>query len=190
MGGTFDPIHIGHLFIAEDIKEKLKLDKVIFIPNGTPPHKKAKTADNIRFEMTKIAINKNDNFIISDIEIKRKKYSYTIDTLKELKQKYLEDEFYFILGSDSIMEIHKWKDYKEIFKFTNIVCYMRKGFDISKVKLEKELYSKVIFEDSIIIDISSTMIRHRVKNNKSIRYIVPDEIINYIEKNSLYRNIY
>lgn len=186
MGGTFDPIHMGHLFIAEDIKERLDLDKIIFIPNGTPPHKEAETPDKCRLEMTEAAIIDNEDFLLSDIEISGEEYSYTVKTLQKLNDEYPEDEFFFIVGSDSVMSFHEWREYRKIFDLCTLVCYRRANFDEEKVQLEEELCSQIIFVDSVILDISSTLIRERVREGRSIRYIVPDEIVKYIEKNNLY----
>ncbi|MDO5707404.1 MAG: nicotinate-nucleotide adenylyltransferase [Andreesenia angusta] len=187
MGGTFDPIHLGHLIISEYIRVELGLDKIIFIPNGRPPHKKVSTSDEDRYLMTKMAIEDNEFFEISDIEIKGEVHSYTIDTIKELKKMDSNVEYFFIIGSDSAKNFHKWKDYREIFEYCKIVCYQRKGFNLDDLSLENELSSKIIFIDSMLLDISSTEIRRRVKEKKSIKYLVTDIVEKFIYQKKLYQ---
>lgn len=185
MGGTFDPIHLGHLIISEYIREELDLDKIIFVPNGTPPHKDARTSDEDRYQMTKIAIEDNEFFEISDIEI-REGYSYTIDSIKKLDNIYPDSELFFIIGSDSAKSFHKWKDYREIFKFCKIVCYERKGFSTEELSIERELSKDIIFISSMLFDISSTVIRDRIRDGLSIKYLVSSEVEKYIYYNNLY----
>ena len=135
LGGTFNPVHIGHLILAEEAREKLKLDKIIFIPTALPPHK-----DNLdiapadkRLKMLKLAISGNKYFAVSDIEIKRQGRYYTIDTLNELKRKYSRDELYFIIGSDLLKYLNEWKDLHEIIKMVKFVCARRPGYPLEQI---------------------------------------------------------
>lgn len=193
MGGTFDPIHTGHLIIGEYARTTLDLDKIIFIPVGLPPHKdnsKVSTSSK-RLEMTKLAISSNSYFYLSSIEVDRKEITYTIDTIKELKKIYKEDELYFVIGGDSLFEIEKWKDFEQLIKLCKFVVLERPGRtkeEIEQKKIELKLSYKIELEKiySPLIDISSTEIRERVKNNLSIKYLVPESVEAYIMYHKLY----
>lgn len=187
VGGTFDPIHIGHLFIAEDVRKALKLDKIIFIPNGTPPHKSVKTDEADRLYMVRLATEDNENFELSDIEIFKKENSYTVDTLSALREAYPEDEFFFIMGSDSLLSIHTWKNYEKIFDMSNIVCLKRPGFDFHELEIAQSLMGQILFLDSLMLEISSTDIRKRISEGRNIKYLVTDKVERYIIEKSLYR---
>ncbi len=190
MGGTFDPIHLGHLFIAQEIFEQLDLDKILFIPNGTPPHKKASVSEEDRLEMVENALSDNPNFEVSDIELFKKEKSYTVDTLTELKEKDPDSDIYFIIGSDSVLSIDTWKNYEEIFELCTIVCYERPGFNVDDINISEKLRGKIIFIDSILLEISSTDIRNRVFTNKSIKYLVRESTEKFIKMRNLYRRAY
>ena len=192
MGGTFDPIHYAHLATAEFIRDNYKLDKILFIPSGNPPHKKDSITDKYhRYNMVLLSTNNNDDFIVSDIEIKREKKTYTIDTLRELKEKYKNIEIYFITGADAICEIETWKDVEENFKLSNFIAATRPGISLltSNEKIEelKAKYNANI-ENVYVpsLDISSTYIRNQLNNNKTIRYLVPDMVQEYIYNKRLY----
>lgn len=187
MGGTFDPIHLGHLFIAQEIFEQLKLDKIVFIPNGTPPHKTARVSERDRLEMVEDAISDNPNFEVSDIELFKNENSYTVNTLTELMERAPKSDIYFIIGSDSALDIGKWKNYKKIFELCTIVCYTRPGFDIKRMDIEEDLKGKIIFVDALMLEISSTDIRKRILENKCIKYLVRETTENFIKKKNLYR---
>ncbi|MCF6465359.1 nicotinate-nucleotide adenylyltransferase [Clostridium sp. Cult2] len=194
MGGTFDPIHNGHLTLAEYSRTTFSLDKILFIPTGKPPHKDDIdiSSNNHRYDMTLLAINSNPYYFLSSIEIHREGTTYTIDTIKYLKSKYNNTKFYFILGSDSLYQIHKWKDYKELLSSCNFIVAKRKYLDNNKleerIKELSELYkSNMNILESPLIDISSTEIRNRIKNQLSIKYLVPESVELYIEKNKLYK---
>ena len=192
MGGTFDPIHLGHLMIAQFVKEFLNLDKVIFIPTGNPPHKEKFTSADFRYNMTKLAINDNSDFIISDIETKLKDHSYSVDTVKKLKEIYF-GKFYFIIGTDSLFMLETWKDLNELSKLVDFACLVRPGYDNrkdinSQMELLKNKYNSIIhLIDAPLYDISSTDIRKYISNGASVKYLVPDIVIGYIEKNGLYK---
>ncbi|WP_077368050.1 nicotinate-nucleotide adenylyltransferase [Anaerosalibacter sp. Marseille-P3206] len=194
MGGTFDPIHLGHLILAEETRIQLNLDKVVFIPTGEPPHKKNKSVlEPIhRYEMTLLATTDNPNFQVSALEIKKEGVSYTIDTMKYLKSLYSDSIFYFITGADSLVNITSWRNADELLTLCKFVTTKRRGIPNSEldnaVRRINEKYGETVYLLSIpYIEISSTDIRNRVKNGESIRYYVPDSVETYIRKNNFYR---
>jgi nicotinate-nucleotide adenylyltransferase len=195
MGGTFDPIHYGHLVTAEAVRDKFKLDKVIFVPAGNPPHKfRRKVTDKkIRYLMTILATVTNPYFEVSTIEIDREGYTYTIDTIRELKNAYgSKSELYFITGADAILEILTWRNSNELLKLCNFVAATRPGYgqDSIKRKLDyiKKLYKKDVYEVTVpSLAISSTDIRNRVYENRPIKYLLPESVERYIEKCNLYK---
>jgi len=182
LGGTFNPIHIGHLILADEIRQVCGLDKVFFVPTNVPPHK---DADDIiesfhRLGMVKLAVEDNPYFAVSDMEIKRGGRSYTIDTVKAFKNLYPKDEISFIIGSDLFKYLDEWKDLPEIIDMVKFIVARRPGsFD--------SLPSHIETLDIHTVDISGFEIRERIKNNKSYRYFVPEKVVSYIEKNKLYR---
>jgi len=183
LGGTFNPVHIGHLILAEEVREKLALDKVIFIPTWLPPHK-----DNVdiafatdRLNMLKLATKSNKFFGVSDIEIKRQGRSYTIDTLRELKDKFRRDELYFIIGSDLLKYINEWKDLEEINKMVKFIAATRPGYPLEKIPT----YINTLAIRAV--DVSGFEVRQCVKENKSFGYLVPDKVFDYIKKRKLYK---
>ncbi|MDD5618304.1 MAG: nicotinate-nucleotide adenylyltransferase [Candidatus Omnitrophica bacterium] len=182
-GGTFNPIHFGHLVLAEQAYEKLGLDKIIFIPSFYPPHKKNSEIilASHRYNMVKLAIRKNPRFEISDIEIKRKGRSFLIDTLRELKKIYPKAKLFFISGSDVSDQMNRWKSINEIFSLAKFVLAKRPGYRLKK-------YSKNISVISITeLDISSSMIRRKIKTHQSIRYLMPLRVYRYIKQRGLYK---
>ncbi|MFQ6003306.1 MAG: nicotinate-nucleotide adenylyltransferase, partial [Candidatus Zixiibacteriota bacterium] len=185
-GGTFDPIHMGHLVLAEQVREKFQLEQVIFIPSASPPHKTEQELSLAihRFEMTKLALEGNDCFSASDIELKREGLSYTVETLRKLKELYKDSEIYFLTGSDVLDEITTWKDPEEIYKLATIVIGVRPGFD--KFDPENHFAKKSIIVKITGVDISSTQIREKVKRGESIKYLVPSKVEEYIKKKNLY----
>ena len=192
MGGTFDPIHYAHLATAEFIRDNYKLDKILFIPSGNPPHKKGNITDKYdRYNMVLLSTVNNDDFIVSDIEIKREKSTYTIDTLKVLKQIYKNAEIYFITGADAICDIETWKDVEGNFKLANFIAATRPGISLlranEKIKELKDKYNANI--ESVYVpslDISSTYIREQLNKHKTIRYLVPELVQEYIYNKKLY----
>ncbi len=183
LGGTFNPVHIGHLILAEEAREKLGLDKIIFVPAALPPHK-----DNLniapandRLKMLKLAIKGNKFFAVSDIETKRQGRSYTIDTLKELKDKFSHDELYFIIGSDLLKYLNEWKDLGQIIKMVKFLAATRPGYPLQQ--LPPYIQTLAIRA----VDISGFEVRAQVKGNKSFRYLVPDKVFDYINKRKLYK---
>lgn len=185
-GGTFDPIHIGHLIAAEDIFRILKLNKIIFVPTGIPPHKtyKVLTDAKHRFAMVKLAIKGNPKFSISNYEIRKKEEAYSIDTVRYFKKRLGNKvKLYFIIGSDIVSELHTWKDVKELIKLCNFIVMTRQGFKVPKEKIKK--IGKFI--DIKSENISSREIRRLVKKDESIKYLVPKPVEKYIYEEKLYR---
>ncbi|MFQ3548354.1 MAG: nicotinate-nucleotide adenylyltransferase [Armatimonadota bacterium] len=191
MGGTFDPIHYGHLILAEHAFEKFRLDKIIFVTAAEPPHKsgmvEASSVD--RFNMTAEAIANNDHFEYSDIEMNRKGPSYTIDTLKEIPRVYGGDVIvYLLLGADEAANFMKWREPQGIMNRSTVVVANRPGFPIrdTLLKLPSDVADRVKILEMPGVDISSTDIRKRVKEGKSIKYLTPDGVIKYILDNNVY----
>ncbi|HEX2952214.1 MAG TPA: nicotinate-nucleotide adenylyltransferase [Armatimonadota bacterium] len=189
MGGTFDPIHYGHLAIAEQARECYNLDLVLFIPAGAPPHKSFWRLDaEQRYLMVEMATADNPHFNVSRMEIERTGRSYTVDTLQELKNRYPHTELYFIIGADSALEFHLWREPQEILRLAHVVAATRPGFALGQL----QPFPHIAEEQQIAtfttpgLDISSTEIRARVQRGQSIRYLVPDPVAMFIDKNKLY----
>lgn len=190
-GGTFDPIHIGHMILMENVINNLYLDKIYVLPNSNPPHKleNKKTALNLRLKMVNETIKDNSKLEINDYDYRDNEIHYTFNTINYFKKTYPNDEFFFIMGEDSFLDIEKWKNYKEILKENLIIFkrYSNKNFSlISKINQVRKYNKNIYLIDNIALDISSTLIRNLVKENKSIRYLVNDEVINIIKEEKLY----
>lgn len=185
-GGTFNPIHSGHLIVAEDARELLCLEKIIFIPSYIPPHKKQITSSKHRYRMAELAIKNNPNFEISDIELKRKGRSYTVDTLREFKKRYTDFELYFLMGVDQLLEIETWKTPDEVFRLCKVVVLSRPGYEIKNSRTTRMGGYDLMPIEVTLVDISSTEIKKRVADGRSFRYLVPQNVEEYIKKNRLY----
>lgn len=193
-GGTFDPIHLGHLYIAYEAKTTLGLDKIIFMPSGNPPHKQQKKVTNscMRYEMVKKAIDGYEKFEVSDYEIKKIEKSYTYETLEYLKDNYKDSEIYFITGGDCLIELHNWKNVWHILKLCKFVVFNRPGYTKEqfleeKNKIEKKYSTEIIYLPLLALEISSTMIRERIKNRLSVEFFVPSKVNDFIMSNNLYK---
>ncbi len=195
MGGTFDPIHYGHLMLAEQIRTSFHLDEVIFIPVGKAPHKTLSNAaqKEQRFEMVKLAVASNPYFTLSDIEIRQSGTTYTIDTISELQsQLSKDDELFFITGADAILLLESWKDYQSLVKKVKFIGATRPGYEKEvleeKTRVLQTKYGAQI-ELSVVpaLAISSTDIRDRVYEEKSIKYLLPEVVEDYIHQNFLYK---
>lgn len=182
LGGTFNPIHIGHLILADEVREKLGLDKVIFVPTYIPPHKQNSevAAADERLRMVKAAIKGNKFFKTSDIEIKRKGPSYTVDTVKALNKKFPGEELYFIAGSDLLKYLDEWKDFQELLGLMKFVVATRPGYPLEKIPAYVQRVS------IRAVDVSAFEIRECIKESKSFRYLVPEAVFEYINKKKLY----
>ena len=183
-GGGFDPIHIGHLVEAQYAAEELGLDKLLFIPTGDHPLKPQSASSQDRLEMTRIAIEGNPFFELSDIETKRAGKSYTIDTLQQVKKLFSAKEHYLIVGIDNADTFHKWHRMDEILDMCKVVVLSRMMTD--DYVLLPSLLEKITILDSPIIETSSTEIRERLEDGKSIHYLVPDKVREYIDTHGLY----
>lgn len=195
MGGTFDPIHYGHLVAAEMARVEFGLDKVLFIPTGTPPHKQGReiSAAEMRFEMVRLAVEDNPYFEASRLEIERGGFSYTVDTLKTLQEKFMDCELYFITGADALREIFTWHEPQKIFSMAYVIGVTRPGFEtvdfLNKTWQEHpETSGRIKFFEVPALAISSTDIRARARRGEPVRYLLPESVRSFIEKNQLYRD--
>lgn len=187
MGGTFNPPHLGHLICAEEVYDHFKFDKVIFIPSARPPHKDNNEVLDAqhRYMMTLLAVEANPHFEISRIELDRPGRSYSIETVRELKLEYGQDtELYWIIGADSILDMCIWKDVDELLDICNFVAINRPGYNLSKT--DPRFLKKVQLFKVTDVDISASEIRQRVEQGKTIKYLVPPDVENYIYENGLY----
>jgi nicotinate-nucleotide adenylyltransferase len=194
MGGTFDPIHTGHLATAEAVRVEYDLEKVLFIPAANPPHKQHfQVAKSLhRYIMTVMATHSNPHFYVSSIEIERPGLSYAIDTVLELISQYgVNTEFYFIVGSDTVSELPSWKDIGRLLEICHFIAANRPGSayaldDVIKLFGEQG-YNRIHSLPTPELEISSTDIREKVRQGRSIKYIVPESVENYICKENLYK---
>lgn len=192
MGGTFDPIHYGHLIAAEEARHKFNLSQVSFVPCGIPPHKKdyKVTAAEHRYAMTLLATASNPYFSVSRVEIDRPGPSYAVDTIKIFRKQFGEDvELFFITGLDAVLEVLTWKNPDELVRLCHFIAVTRPGYDAQK--LQEQLPAHYLDRISLLaipgVDISSTMIRERVRKGEPIRYLTPDAVCDYIAKHRLYK---
>lgn len=181
-GGSFNPIHLGHLITVEEVREKLKLDKVLFVPTFLPPHKQKLIDYHHRWTMVNLAIKNNPYFEISDIEKKIKGKSFTIETLRLLAQKYPKTQLYLIIGADEFLLLDTWHEPDKLTQYATLVVMLRpqQKLDINR----KMVKTKIIKVTQI--DISSSEIRRAIKLGKSVRYKISEAVYDYIKKNKLY----
>ena len=193
MGGTFDPIHLGHLATAESARELFALDEILFIPAARPPHKLARrvTDENHRLTMTELATRSNKFFRVSDMEIRRTGLSYTLDTINELHKIFGgSTELFFIIGADSLADLSKWHAARELVAKCHFIATTRQGVDVDFSAVEK--FFGAAANEHIHrcttpgLEISSTDIRERVKAQRSIKYLVPEVVEEYITREGLY----
>ncbi len=211
IGGTFNPIHYGHLAAAEEVRDRLKMDRVLFIPSFLPPHKQEEDMPSAaqRLEMVRLATSSNSRFKVSDIEVKREGKSYTIDTIEALIPQHPGAELYFITGLDSFLDIQTWKNWQRLLSRCSFVVLSRPGYlfaDLTKIGFmqgaaedlaaldRRSTESAVIRFEAFIVylerislyDISSTDIRRRVRQARTIKYHLPESVEHYIIENKLY----
>ena len=192
LGGTFDPIHIGHLRMAEHVFQSMDLEKIIFIPAYVPPHKLGQdfAPAQDRYAMTKLAVADNPHFIVSDMELKRSGVSYTIDTIRQLHNLYPDKELHFIIGADSVAQLHTWHNIEEMLELTRFVAVWRPGYEDAMDELVRHLgegaKQRVLLLDTPVYDISSTEIRTRIRQGASLAGFVPKAVENYIYEHGLY----
>lgn len=192
MGGTFNPVHNAHLLVAEMAREQYALDKVIFITGGNPPHKNGMTDALHRFNMTRLAIADNAFFSDDNFEIKKSGKSYTVHTLEYLRERYPSDKLFFITGEDSLVDLPKWYNPAKILEMCTLLVFPRKSREslMRTLKKIKSRYGGEIYPiDAPVIEISSTDIRKRIEEDKTVKYMLPDTVIKYIKENHLYEGM-
>ena len=194
LGGTFDPIHYGHLLLGEAAREQFNLDRVIFMPNNLTTYKNRKeiTSGDMRYQMVKMAIADNPYFTCSRLEVDKPEGTYSYDTIKQLQVMYAGDDIYFIVGGDSIISIDTWYRAPDLLKSCTILAAVRAGDDIAALDtkskaLESNYGADVRLMNFGRIDISSTDIRERIQNGRSVRYLLPENCIEFICMKGLYK---
>lgn len=189
MGGTFNPVHNAHLLIANKALDQYKLDRIVFITSGTPPHKTAMLDARHRFNMTHLAIEDTNVFSDDDFEINRAEKSYTVHTLEYLKEKYPLDELFFIIGEDSLMDLPKWYEPEKILELAALLVFPRtsmKSLERTLAEIKKSFSGEIFLIDAPVMPISSTEIRERIREGKTVKGMLPDKVLRYIEENRLY----
>ena len=194
MGGTFDPVHYGHLVAAEAVRVEYNIDRVIFIPAGNPPHKRRQniTGAEHRYRMTRLAVSSNPFFEVSRLEIDRKGMSYTVDTIKELRHLCGSgSDIYFITGADALLDILTWHKIDELLGLCRFVAVTRPGYRNSDLegqieKLKDSLHSDICMTEIPSLAISSTDIRNRVREGRPIKYLLPEAVEEYIFETGIY----
>jgi nicotinate-nucleotide adenylyltransferase len=181
VGGTFDPIHCGHLLIGSEVKEALSLDEIWYMPNKIPPHKKDRHITPLydRLHMIELAIANNQDFVLATDEVDREGLSYTFDTMTMFRKNYPHHTFFFIIGGDMVEYLPKWYKVDELLQLVQFVGVTRPGYTV-------ETSYPIITVEIPEFAVSSSLIRKRVKNGKSIRYLVPAHVQHYIEEKGLY----
>ncbi|MBQ3665524.1 MAG: nicotinate-nucleotide adenylyltransferase [Lachnospiraceae bacterium] len=193
MGGTFDPIHIGHLIMAQSALSELQLDQIVFMPSGNPPHKSSNLISDagVRLDMVKVAIDNNEKFVYSDFELKREGIIYTSDTLELIKKQYDHIEIYFIVGADSLLDIEKWHEPDKIFRLCKMVVVDRDNSNEKIIAMKEYLslkyHAEIFYINSPLVCISSTYIRNCVAKNQSVKYLIPESVEEYISTHHLYQ---
>jgi nicotinate-nucleotide adenylyltransferase len=192
LGGTFNPPHLGHLVAAQEAHRELALDRVLFIPAGTPPHKPVEDEPGARhrLELCRLAVGDDDRFSVSDIELQRDGPSYTVDTLKELRTHAPSDDLFLILGGDIAAGLPRWHEPERVLELATVAIAKRRG--TAKSTVDEALAQlrggeRARFFQMPRIGISSTLVRRRVRAGQPIRYFVPDGVMHYIETHGLYR---
>ncbi|NJO03921.1 MAG: nicotinate-nucleotide adenylyltransferase [Bacteroidia bacterium] len=182
--GSFNPIHIGHLIIGNTLAESQHLDQVWFVVSPHNPFKQQKTLlhEFDRFDMVELATQDNDRLRASDIEFHLPKPSYTIDTLTYMQEKYPQHQFALLMGSDNLSHFHKWKNYDKILEYYRLYVYPRPHREPSAL----DTHSQITFVEAPLLDISATYIRQAIRENKSIQYLVPESVENYIRRKNFY----
>ena len=194
MGGTFDPVHYGHLVAAEAAREAFSLDSIIFVPAGIPPHRDEKevTPARHRYLMTLLAIMSNPYFQISRVDLDRGRVTYTVDTLTDLRKELPPDaNMYFITGADAILEILSWKEPERVLSMAEFIAVTRPGYGLDRLSkalgpLYEEFQDRIHILEVPPVGISSTDIRRRLAEGRSIRYLVPETVLTYINNQGLY----
>lgn len=196
MGGTFDPIHMGHLILGESAWEQFSLEKVLFMPSGNPPHKKLRhgATNEQRTEMVRLAISSNEHFELSLAEMHELGYVYTNETLKRLRAENPDTDYYFIMGADSLHDFHTWREPQSICDQCVLVAAVRDQMPMEELdsrieQLKTQFHADIRKLESPNLDISSHIIREKCENKESIRYYVPDAVMNYIFDRGIYGSV-
>lgn len=193
LGGTFDPVHMGHLHMAEAVYERMQLEQIMFIPAYVAPHKVGLdfAPAEERFRMTQLAVEPYSQFVVSDIELRRSGVSYTIDTVRELSKIYAGRELYFIIGADSVVQLHTWNNIYDLLELATFVAAGRPGYEgvMEQVvaTLGAEAAKRIVLLDTPEYDISSTDIRTRIRSGQSLAGLVPSDVEEYIRSHGLYK---
>ena len=183
MGGTFDPIHHGHLVAASEVAKSFDLDEVVFVPTGTPWQKTNVTESEHRYLMTVIATASNPQFTVSRVDINREGFTYTVDTLRDLREQMPDAELFFISGADAVEQILGWKDVEKLWDLAHFIAVTRPGHELSLLDLPNNHVSLL---EIPALAISSTDCRERVSSGYPVWYLVPDGVVQYIAKHGLY----
>lgn len=199
LGGTFNPIHMGHLMMSEYIREELGFEDVLFMPTGNPPHKTHGVLDaEERLDMVRLATEDNPHFSVSDIEVRREGLTYSVDSIRILEDLFPQDEFHFLIGSDILLDLKDWRKISELAASIPFVLAVRPGFDAmtrermtEEITLLKERHNlRITVVPTPRYEISSTDLRARLRESRSVRYLIPDIVAKYIEAHGLYREIH
>lgn len=192
MGGTFNPIHNGHLMLAEQAYEQFELDQVLIMPNKKPYYKEIEggVSEEDREAMVRLAVDENDHFCFSDIELTRNQVTYTVDTLEELHKNNPDNEYYFIMGQDSLDYLESWKNAERIMELAVIVAACRNDrgdvVDTKIQELKERFCAKIVRLNSPNLEISSSYLREALHHGRSCRYLIPDAVLRYIKEKKLY----
>ena len=190
MGGTFDPVHYGHLVTAEEAYHHFELDKVIFVPSGMPPHKRDGEVSCAldRYNMTVMATEDNPHFEVSSCEVDKDEFSYTVDTIRYFNDLYHGDKLYFVVGTDALLEMHTWRRPYEILDMCELIVATRPGYELSAFDSEflNHFSNKINVFEIPALDISSTDIRERIRGSRPVKYLLPDRVADYIRSRGLY----
>lgn len=194
LGGTFDPVHVGHLALAEAARTAFDLDRVLFIPAAVPPHKPggAVAAAEDRLAMVRRAVDAAPYFAVSEVELERQGPSYTVDTLADLQQRHPDAELYFITGADEVLALDTWHEPQRLLQLARFIAATRPGFDLSRLaQMESRLgpvaRGRLLPLEWLELGLSSTDLRRLLSEGRSVRYLVPELVVEYIEERRLYR---
>ena len=183
LGGTFDPPHVGHLLVASDVHAALRLDRLLLVPAASPPHKqgKVRAPAETRLEMLRAAVAGDERFEVDDIEMRRPGASYTVDTLRELRERHADAELFFVVGMDQLREFHTWREPDEVARLAKLVGVSRDG------ETPDASGPVAVPVEVTRIDLSATDIRGRIRAGEPVRYFVPDPVLEIIERDGLYK---
>lgn len=185
-GGTFDPVHVGHLVVAQDVHEALDLDRVLFVPAAEPPHKRSEPVSHpdVREEMLRAAVGHDPRFRVSDVELRRGGVSYTVDTVRSLRDFHAGAELHVIIGADQLAELDTWKEPEEIGRLARFAVMSREGEDPGEIRAPVDVELRRV--EVTRVDVSSTVVRERVGAGRPVRYLVPEAVRRIIESEGLY----